>query len=271
MNCRIVVSSQLIELSCTLRKRWAAANPDRIFRNNLFLRGAADILATPPSTARYARLHSKANQRMRLMDPASLHTAQLHGWLDRLQAGDLAAREELLRSVGDRLERLARKMLGRFPSVRQWAETCDVQQNAVLRLLRALHEIRPPSVRDFFGLAAEQMRRELLDLARQASRARRAGMTPLAAADDSAMPDAPAATEDVDNLELWQRFHEIVQDLPVEEREVVSLVYYHGWSQPQVAELFGVTERTVRRRWRTACVRMQERLQGRFPGAANLH
>src|ERR1700722_1336874 len=110
------------------------------------------------------------------MDPSSVHTTELHAWLDRIKAGDLAAREELLRSLCARLERLARKMLSHFPSVRHWAETCDVQQNAVLRLLRALEQVRPESVRDFFGLAAEQMRRELLDLARQASRARRAGM-----------------------------------------------------------------------------------------------
>jgi RNA polymerase sigma factor (sigma-70 family) len=201
------------------------------------------------------------------MDPSSLHTTQLHGWLDRYQAGDLAARDELLRGVGDRLERLARKMLGRFPTVRHWADTCDVQQNAVLRLLRALKEVRPSSVRDFFGLAAEQMRRELLDMARQAGRARRAGMAPPGLG-DTEMPalDRAASTDDGDDLELWQRFHEIVQELPVEEREVVSLVYYHGWSQPQVAALFGVNERTVRRRWRSACVQLQERLGGRFPG-----
>ena len=46
-------------------------------------------------------------------------------------------------------------------------QTDDVLQNAVVRLLRALEEVRPPSVRAFFGLAATQMRRELLDLARR--------------------------------------------------------------------------------------------------------
>jgi RNA polymerase sigma-70 factor (ECF subfamily) len=203
------------------------------------------------------------------MDHASLHTAQLHGWLDRVHAGDRAAREELLRSVGNRLERLAHKMLGRFPTVRHWADTSDVLQSAVLRLLRALDAVRPSSVRDFFGLAAEQMRRELLDLARQAARARRAGMQPLETPEDGQLPpalDALATSEDLDELELWQRFHETVQALPTQEREVVSLVYYHGWSQPQVAELFGVNERTVRRRWRAGCLHLQERLGGRFPG-----
>jgi RNA polymerase sigma-70 factor (ECF subfamily) len=198
------------------------------------------------------------------VDESSLHTVKLHGWLDRWHGGDLGARDDLLRTVTDRLERLARKMLGRFPTVRGWADTGDVLQNAVLRLLRALDAVRPGSVREFFGLAAEQMRRELLDLARQATRAKRGETTSL---DDSGNPAAPAVRDDEhDEMELWARFHETVQDLPAEEREIVSLVYYHGWTQTQVADLFQVAERTVRRRWRSACVRLQERLQGRFPG-----
>ncbi len=193
-------------------------------------------------------------------DPSTLHTCQLHGWLDRVQAGDPAARDELFRATGNRLERLARKMLGRYPTVRGWADTCDVLQNAVLRLMRALDEVRPPSVRDFFGLAAEQMRRELLDLARQASRARRVGL-----ADVGSEGEEPAAAEDPE-LGLWRQFHEAVARLPAEEREVVSLAYYHGWSQPQIAELFQAGERTIRRRWRTACARLSAQLGGRFPG-----
>ena len=47
------------------------------------------------------------------MSDPSLHTTQLHGWLARMRAGDLSAREELLRNVCGRLERLARKMLQR--------------------------------------------------------------------------------------------------------------------------------------------------------------
>ncbi len=160
-------------------------------------------------------------------------------------------------------------MLGRFPTVRGWADTGDVLQNALLRLLRALEVVRPTSVRDFFGLAAEQMRRELLDLARQATRARRVGMA--AAGDSTAIGVEPAASPSTgpdDELELWQRFHEAVQELPAEEREVISLLYYHGWSHAQAAELFRVNERTVRRRWRAACLRLQKLLYGRFPGLA---
>src|SRR6266851_2635559 len=109
------------------------------------------------------------------MNPPSLHTAKLHRWLERADAGDDSAYDELLRATGNRLERLARKMLGRFPNVQDVADTGDVLQNSLLRLLHALREVRPDSVKDFFGLAAEQMRRELLDLARTHSCIRRGG------------------------------------------------------------------------------------------------
>ena len=100
------------------------------------------------------------------MPDSSVHTTQLHGWLERMRAGDLAAREEMLRRLSARLERLARKMLRRYPRVQRWTDTEDVLQNALLRLLRALEQVQPGSMREFFGLAAEQMRRELLDLAK---------------------------------------------------------------------------------------------------------
>lgn len=91
---------------------------------------------------------------------ADVRTTQLQAWFDRMRAGDPAARDELLRACGGRLERLARKMLRRFPGVRRWAQTGDVLQNAVLRLLRALEQVRPASTRELFGLAAEQMRKK---------------------------------------------------------------------------------------------------------------
>jgi RNA polymerase sigma-70 factor (ECF subfamily) len=100
------------------------------------------------------------------MPHSSLDTTQLQALLDRIRAGDTAARDELLRSVVGRLEGLARKMLRGFPLVRRWNETDDVLQNALLRLLRALETVNPASTRAFFGLAAAQIRRELLDLRR---------------------------------------------------------------------------------------------------------
>jgi RNA polymerase sigma factor (sigma-70 family) len=200
-----------------------------------------------------------------MADP-SLHTTQLHAWVDRVRAGDLAARDELLRGVGGRLERLARKMLKCYPSVHRWAETGDVLQNAQLRLLRALGDVRPDSVRGFFGLAAEQMRRELLDLARHFHGPRGVGAnhSSQAAARDGRAPtfEPPGTQEDPDDLERWTAFHDGVADLPTDEREVVGLIFYHGWQQAEVADLFQVTVRTVQRRWQSAMGALHRRLNG---------
>jgi RNA polymerase sigma-70 factor (ECF subfamily) len=196
---------------------------------------------------------------------SSLHTTQLRRWVERIRAGDLAAREEMLRAVHARLERLARKMLRRFPTVGRWEESGDLLQNAVLRLLRALEEVEPTSVRNFFGLAAEQMRRELLDLARRYRSQRINGPSHAADRERSdarvSSPDPPAAEEDPDDLEKWCAFHEAVERLPVERREVVDLIYYHGWTQAEVAEHLCMSKRTVQRHWSAALLKLHALLK----------
>jgi RNA polymerase sigma-70 factor (ECF subfamily) len=199
-----------------------------------------------------------------MADP-SLSTHRLQGCVDRLQAGDLVARDELLRRVGEGLGRLARKMLRRFPGVRPWADTGDVFQGATLRLLRAIQEFRPADARHIFNLAAEQMRRELVDLSRHFY-----GPFGQGANHGSVRPhqDTPGpahepldSNDDADNLLRWGAFHTTVAQLPAEEREVVALAFYHGWTQAEIGELFAVDERAVRRRWQSACLQL-ERLLG---------
>ena len=64
---------------------------------------------------------------------------QLQAWIARMNAGDNAAKNELLRYAYERLRCLARKMLRQdFPRLKNWEETDDVLQNAALRLDRAL-------------------------------------------------------------------------------------------------------------------------------------
>jgi RNA polymerase sigma factor (sigma-70 family) len=194
----------------------------------------------------------------------STNTTQLQAWFARMRSGDPTAREELLRSTGERLERLARKMLKGYPAVKRWVQTDDVLQNAILRLLRALQEVQPGSVREFYGLAAEQMRRELLDLARHYYGPQ--GLGANHASDpggESAAPwNPPERTEGTADLERWSAFHQEVANLPAEEREVISLVFYHGWEQRQVAELMGIAVRTVQRRWQAAMIKLHSVLRG---------
>src|SRR5262249_45858146 len=94
------------------------------------------------------------------------HTTPPQLRVDRLKRGDDSARHQLIQSACERLTRLTRKMFRNYPRVRRWEETADVAQNALVRLSRALTQVTPPTVRDFFRLAAVQIRRELLDLAR---------------------------------------------------------------------------------------------------------
>ncbi len=172
---------------------------------------------------------------------AELQTSSLHAMIDRHRAGDRRALNELIRRTGERLERLARKMLGNFPAVRAHEQTGDVLQNALVRLTRAVGEATPQSVRDFYRLAAEQIRRELLDLARRY--ARRPAVP---------LPDGEAMDLGSDNsadLAKWTALQEAVVDLPTDLREVFGLTFYHDWKQEQIAELLQVSDRQVRRLW----------------------
>jgi RNA polymerase sigma-70 factor (ECF subfamily) len=202
--------------------------------------------------------------------PADLNSVDLRGWVDQYQQGDQAAADKLFQAASRRMEHLARKMLRRFPTVARWEQTNDVLQNALVRLLRALAEVRPESTREFFSLAAEQIRRELLDLARRYQGPH--GLGRRQAASLNPAPDASApgvepidAGPAADDLELWANLHEAVERLPTVEREVFALVFYHGWKQSEIGDLLGVDERTIRRRWAAAASQLSEALGGELP------
>jgi RNA polymerase sigma factor (sigma-70 family) len=206
-----------------------------------------------------------------LMAEGSVRTAYLHAWIDGLRAGDRQAVDDLLRAVGGRLERLARQMLRRIPTVKRWADTDDVLQSSTLRLLRTLQNIRPASTRDFFNLAAVHVRRELLDMFRHfhgplGLGANHASIPPQVV--DHPVEAAQDRRDDSEELDRWAAFHTAVEALPVEQREVVSLVFYHGWTHEQIAELLQVTDRTVRRYWAAGCLALAQKLGGRLPDLA---
>jgi RNA polymerase sigma-70 factor (ECF subfamily) len=193
------------------------------------------------------------------MPERSASTLVLQGCLDRLQAGDPAAQDELFRHAAGRLRRLSSRLLDRFPGVRRWAQTDDVLQSALVRLLRALQAVRPTSVREFFALSAQQVRRELLDLARHWFGPQGPGANHVSPRPAAAGPD-PVAAAEPDSLAEWCEFHRQAQLLPDLEREVVDLLYYQGLSQAEAAELLTVTVRTIQRRWQSALLLLHERI-----------
>lgn len=204
-------------------------------------------------------------------------TLVIQEWLDRLRAGDEAARKELINHACHRLERLTRKMLRSWVRVHRWEETADVMQNASLRLYRSLSEVKPASVTDFFRLAALNIRRELHDLSKhyygpQGLGTKHATARWRAATDNSVeRPDVwePVANDEApSNLATWADFHACVERLPEDERAVFDLLWYQGLPQAEAARLLGVSERTVKRRWASARLRLHDLLGEGLPGCA---
>jgi RNA polymerase sigma-70 factor (ECF subfamily) len=188
---------------------------------------------------------------------SSFDTVHMQEWIQRWKAGDIKAADSLFRAVSLRLELIGRRMLRRFPAVRAATDSADVIQGSLVRLLQTLRRIEPESTRHFFNLAALHVRRELLDLARKfrKTEATRFASADATGADVLEGADAPAPSDDLD---LWCRFHEGVEQLPAEERELIGLAFYHGWTQAQIADLFQVNERTIRRRWHAACLHLNQ-------------
>lgn len=187
---------------------------------------------------------------------------QLQLLIDKILAGDEAARSALLDHACDRLLRLTRKMFHTRKDLRRWEQTDDVFQNAMLRLHRALSEVKPESVRHFFNLAAVMIRRTLLDLAKHHLGPHGGGAnhhTDGVPADDEggSLHDRAEQPED---LQGWSSFHAQVESLPGEEREIVGLLFYEGLTQEEAAHVLGVSLRTVKRRWQSARCRLRQQL-----------
>jgi RNA polymerase sigma factor (sigma-70 family) len=197
-------------------------------------------------------------------------TVEIQRLVDRLRDGDAPARDALIAAASARLERLTRKMLGGFPEVKRWEQTDDVLQNALMRLHRALGSVCPESSLHFYRLAAEQIRRELIDLARRYRGAHGLGANhaSVGGGESGSMgPASPAgSTLEPGALAEWTEFHDRIATLPEEERQVVDLLFYQGLSQAEAAGLLGVTDRTVKRRWQSARLALFEALGGRLPG-----
>ena len=187
---------------------------------------------------------------------------QLQSLIDLALQGDSPAQESLLQHACDRLLRLTRKMFHGFPDLRRWEGTDDVFQNSMVRLHKALAEVQVESVRHFFNLAAVQVRRELIDLARHHYGPEGDGAnhhTDGRPADDQGGVLSERADEP-DDLSRWSGFHALVTKLPDEELEAVNLLYYEGLTQDEAARVLDISVRTLKRRWQSAKLKLHEEL-----------
>jgi len=188
------------------------------------------------------------------------HTTKLTHWLFLARRGDADARNQVVDHACERLRVLTRKMLRGYPTVQRWTETDDVLQNAMLRLHRSLSEVQPESPRQFYGLAATQIRRELIDLARHFQGPHGIGANHHS--DDGEIVDAkPIEGVEPENLESWTGFHKTVEGLPEDQQEVVSLLWYEDMTQPEAAEVLGISLATLKRRWQAARLALFDQLK----------
>jgi RNA polymerase sigma-70 factor (ECF subfamily) len=200
------------------------------------------------------------------MDDTTL--VRLQSCLDRMHAGDASARDDLVRISYHRLDALVRKMVKRDDRVAAWEQADDVLQNAALRLWKSLEQVRPGTANEFLGLAATQIRRELIDLARHYFGAHGAGQHE--ASPGAAGPDGPTGrpfdgaetTYDPARLAVWTEFHRTVEALPAEERGLAEMLWYLGLPQDEVAGLLGVDVSTVKRRWRAVRLKLHQAVKG---------
>ncbi|QVL33957.1 sigma-70 family RNA polymerase sigma factor [Telmatocola sphagniphila] len=188
--------------------------------------------------------------------------------LERLRLGEASARNELISISYDRFRNLTAKILRvNFSRLKEWEQTDDVVQEAAVRLWKSLEAVQPTSTREYLGLGAAQIRRQLLDLTRHYYGRRKPGEpvseTPGRSPGPMGDPvgiDVSGNTWDPHRLAQWTEFHELVEKLPEEEREVVDLLIYHELTQEEAAEIIGVDKSTVKRRWRAARLKIAEAL-----------
>jgi RNA polymerase sigma factor (sigma-70 family) len=192
-------------------------------------------------------------------------TAVVQRYLNEL-GGDTPA-EPVIRALLDRavhrLHQLCATLLHRnYPRLTR--PPMNLQSDEMLsalveRLLKALREARPTTVRQFFALAGQHTRWELNDLARRLDNQPRAegvlfeGEVPaLASSDSSISPDG-------------RRMLEAIDGLPQDEREAFDLVRIQGMTQTEAAEILCVAPKTVKRRLDRGLRLLTERLQDLRP------
>jgi RNA polymerase sigma factor (TIGR02999 family) len=209
--------------------------------------------STPPEIAAFPSPASPAAAR-----PAGdAVTELLRAW----GAGDPRASESLVRLVYAELRRQAQLVLHREGEGHTLQPTALVHE-AWLRL-GGQHEAHWESRTQFFAVAAQMMRRALVDHARARRALKRGGAPMHISLGDTAraVPDHGSAPPDaVDVIALDDALTRLA-DLDPQKSRLVDLRYFAGLSIPEAAAALGVSPATVSREWAIARMWLRRELE----------
>ena len=172
---------------------------------------------------------------------------QLTELLGRLRAGDAEARNALFATAYAELHRLARSRL-RDGGRNTLLETTGLVHESFLRFVAGA-ALRAEDRRAFFAYASQVMRSVIINSARDRIAQKRGGeLRPLTLS-------IQLATDVPENEETILRVHEALEALEQADArlaEVAQMRYFGGYSEQEIAETLGISERTVQRDWEKA-------------------
>lgn len=169
-------------------------------------------------------------------------TQLLHHW----QSGDAEAMNQLMPLVYDELRKIAAAYLRREGSA-QTLQTVDLVNEAYLRLIDQTR-VNWQSRAHFYGIAAQMMRRILVDHARKKHTAKRGSGEANVTLDDA---HHVSARQDLDLLALDEALQTLAQFDPRQSR-IVELRYFAGLELEEVAAVLALSVSTVKRDWNLA-------------------
>jgi RNA polymerase sigma factor (TIGR02999 family) len=192
---------------------------------------------------------------------AAPSSSNVTGLLLRWSEGDAGALDRLLPLVYAELRRIASKQLRAERQEHTLAPTALVHE-LYLRLVdqrRATWQNRA----QFFGLAAQLMRRILVDHARTQKAAKRGGSATRMSLDDLiegglTEPDAGPAADVLAIDEALERLASLDQD----QARIVELRFFSGLTVEETAHVLSRSPRTVKREWRLARAWLYRELRG---------
>lgn len=163
----------------------------------------------------------------------------LLAWSD----GDRAALERLLPLVMPELRRIAKRYM-RQENSGHTLQTTALINEAFIKLVDQTH-VHWQNRTQFFAIAAQCMRRILIDYARTRRRAKRGGDAQQVTLTDAPILSFPQSEE---LLVLDSALSKLGQ-FDERKSKVVELRYFGGFSDEEIAELLGISVRTVARDW----------------------